>query len=1012
MSVIIAQVSDLHIKNAESKGALRIAALAGALGSLRDKSDNLIILLTGDIAFSGSESEYKIANEALNNLKERLIQEWGYSSVSMASCPGNHDCDFSKQKSTVRDALLKSLGSGDSQIDIVNELAVVQLDYEEFAKSLEIKFEYINAIAKIAHIEVGGLALNLLCANTSWSSRLKEIPGSVRMPASLLPRVEQSEDLTIALLHHPLNWYDPQDAKSVSDWLDANADLALWGHEHREDSFLISRKKLGSSVQHYLARPLEDYTVECGFRCLVLSSLDNCLEVSFSLRGELFNLASEDLIKIRKNPARQLGQIRFSADFKQFLSDPGGVFKHPRVERNLNLQDIFIEPSFRPFTSGSSELDRVDRSLSAITMLDEIKKNSTTAIFGNEQSGKTTFAKHIIEDARHHGFTPLYFDCARLKSSNSGDVTAWIRSSVDFQYESDCAELVRQISPALAIVIVDNTHEIPGSPGVVAAIIERLKLLATRSIYLTAQNPALTILAASHSSGSEVKQWSDAKWYEVMPLNNKSRAALIRRWVAVGRDEFAEDELIESETRRVKLLMDRSLGSNLAIKYPFFLLVILQQIDAGQEAKTVVRNGTQGHIFEAMISSAIDSKVKSHDVGVVHDFLANLAFNLRAGELQVVSEDGFKILVAEFRRDKLVQLTHPNLLNELIESGILQRTPLAISFRYSHFYFYYIARWISFNKERSAADELLQEFIDKIHSESAANVVTFVAHFGHEKWVLTKLMPAAKDLFSGSSECRLSEHGALAEKYRALSKDVVLLAGSPIDVTDQFSDVEDQFEPDSGSAELEDAFKYMTAARIIQVLGQIMRSRAGGVGASDKREIAKSAISLSRRLMTVLYSAAELSAEVIIEHASELFDTDVKSDTKAARHQATLLVASVVGGIAKGLVSRAADVAATRDLLPLIESIEDDAKKDGDVDVELIMLCARISAEQDYPSSQVNALMKKLPPSDVLSHAALAHSVARMFYLTPPNRAVRDSACERLGIKLKNIPASFNSRRR
>jgi len=1010
MSLIVVQVSDLHIKNEASKGAARISLLAGAIGSLRSKSENILLLLTGDIAFSGKRSEYEIAKFELDNLRERLVKEWGFSDIRIAACPGNHDCDFGSQSPAVRDALLKSVESGEGKEDIVAELSSVQEAFREFEISLDTKFEELSSVAKKANLEVGGTRINLLCANTSWSSRIKEVPGSLRMPGAMLPHVSQSEDLTIALLHHPLNWYEPQDGKAVSDWLDANTDIAMWGHEHREDSFKVIRRRLGSSVQHYLARPLEDDSVECGFRCLVIESESQATEVLFALRSGIFVAGSQEESAIKRNPARQLGQIRFSSAFKSFLSDPGGVFRHPRVERNLSLQDIFIEPSFRPFTSSAPELERIDRSINLGSLLDDIRKQPATAIFGVEQSGKTTFAKYLIEDARHHGLTPIYFDCERLKSSNSGDVTAWIRASIEFQYESDCVDLVKQTSPASAVVVVDNIHEIPGSTQVVSGILDRLKIYASSVVYLTAQNPAVTILAASHSSGVEVKQWSDAKWHEIMPLNNKSRAALIRRWVAVGRDEFAEEELIESEARRIKLILDKSLGSNLSVKHPFFLLVLLQQVDAGTDAPTVVRNGTQGHIFEAMISSAIDANVKSHDVGVVHDFLAELAFQLRSQEVQVVGEDGFKMLIEDFRRSMLVQLAHPALLRELVSSKILQSTPSGISFRYSHFYFYYLARWISHNKEREAALELLKEFIDKIHSESAANVVTFVAHLGHEKWVLEFLMPASRSLFTASSECKLAEHSALAEKYRIMSKGVVLLSGSPSQITDHMNDVEDQMEPVYDNGDLEDAFKYMTAARTIQVLGQIMRSRAGGVDARQKREIARAAISLARRLMTVLYSAAEQSADVIIQHASELFDTDVKSDSMEARQQATLLIAAVVGGIAKGLVNRAADVVATKDLMPLIDSLEDDARTEIDLDLELIALCARISADQSYPQARVNGLLRRLPNGDVLSRAALAHSVARMFYLTPPSRSVRDSACERLGIKLKNIPAKLGSK--
>lgn len=1004
MGVLVAQVSDLHIKDANSKGAKRIRGLAGALGSLRIHADSLLVLLTGDIAFSGKEDQYKIARDELFDLKRRLIDEWKFSSVRMVASPGNHDLDFANQTSTIRSALLGALCDNSDAAEIVQSLAAAQSNYHSFAASLDIESTVLTPLVSQSRFNFAGINLNVLSVNTSWSSKIDEVAGSIRMPGNLLPSVKQSEDLTIALLHHPLNWYEPQDGKALSDWLDAHADVAFWGHEHREDSFKLARKRLGSCVQHYLARPLDDDTVECGFRCVLINSKGTGSEYSFVAKGDSFAESSVDNVEIKRNPARQLGHIRFAKSFKSFLSDMGGVFKHPRLDRNLSLQDVFIDPLFRGFSAGSSELDRIDRSVTFTALLDEIRRNSLTAIFGVEQSGKTTFAKYLVEDARHHGLTPLYFDCARLKSSNSGDVTAWINSCLDSQYESDCINLVRQVSPNDAVVIVDNTHEIPGSSSVVAGIMDRLRVLAAHSVYLTAQNPAVTILAASHSSGVEVKHWSDAKWYEILPLNNKSRAALIRRWVAVGRDELCEEELIESETRRVKSQMDRAMGSNLSIKLPFFMLVILQQIDSGLDARTVVRNGTQGHIFEAMISSAIDQHVRAHDVGIVHDFLSSLAFDLHGEDVNGIAEDGYRRLVAEFRRDRFVEIQHPALLNELIASRILYKSSSGIAFKYDYFYFYYLARWISFNKSRASASDLLDKFLDKIHTEAAANVVTFLAHMGNEGWVLERIIPLSDALFEGERECKLADHGALASKYRGHDSGVVLLDGAPAEVTNHLSEVEDQSEIAINQPQLDDAFKYMTAARIIQVLGQIMRSRAGGMDAFNKQKIASAAFSLARRLMTVLYAAAEFSADTIIEHASELFDSDVRSNSRKARHQAEQLIANVVGGIAKGLVGRAADVVATRELIPLIDSIEEKAILTADVDLELIVLCARIAADQAYPQDRINSILRRMPSRDVLSHAALSYSVARMFYLSPPPRAIRDSACARLGIRQASIP--------
>ena len=1003
-SVVLVQISDIHVKKADSVGLKRLKMLASAIGALRDDSSHVVLLLTGDIAFSGKKEQYDLVLAELVGLTKSLLEDWKFEEVRVFASPGNHDCDFDAQKPAIRDALLQSAASiGQGQLDIVKELAEVQENFRAFSSSLGGYALEDGPLISHCKIEVAGRVINIVSLNTSWSSRKDEIPGALHMPAELLPQLQISDDLSIALLHHPLNWYDPQDGKSLSDWLDVNADIAMWGHEHREDAFKVVRKRYGSSVQHFLARPIDDDTVECGFRAVVIQSDDKLLEASFRWRAGRFELERRDVSALKRNPARQLGKVRFNAGFKSFLSDPGGAFKHPRLERSLLLQDIFIEPSFRAFSATPIDLEKMEGNVSLSGIVEEINRHPSVAIFGSEQAGKTTFAKYLVEDARHYGRTPLYFDGSKLKSTNRGEVTAWIKSSIAEQYEDDCVDLVNQTSPSSKLVLIDNVHEIPGSAQAVREILERLRAMGERTVYLSAQNPAVTILAASQSSGEEVKLWSDAKWYELLPLNNKARGSLIRRWVATGRDEVTDTELIEAEVRRIKGQLDGTFGPGLAVKYPFFLLALLQQIDVGINAKTLIRNGSQGHIFEAMVSAALDSSVHSHDISLTHDFLASLAFKLWSADSAAVSESGLEDLVFEFRRDRLVQLANPALVNELVASKILMRNGDGVAFRYSYFYYYYLARWISQRKGTTEAEELLCSYIEKIHAESAANVVTFVAHLGHEEWVLGLLTPFAEALFSGEVECKLANQASLAQKYLGLTKDVVLLTGDAAEVSDHHHEEQDHFGGKEQSQDLEDAFKYMTAVRTIQVLGQIMRSRAGNIPAVRKHEISRLSMALARRLMTVMYGVAETAADVIIEHASELFDSEIGHDSTDARSFATRLVAAVVGGVAKGLVSRAAEVVATKDFLPLIEVLEEQARSESDLDNELIALCSRVIAEQRYPQERVESFLQRIPESDILSRSALAYSVSRMFYVTPPHHSVRDSACERLGIKVKPL---------
>ncbi len=1003
--VLLIHISDLHIATLNSPAVTRLGQLAGAIGSLRSLADDILLLISGDIAYHGYESEYEIAFDVLTGLDKRLREEWNFDDIKILICPGNHDCNFSRVSDGVRDALLDGLETDlINQIQIIQSLAVTQEEFNNFSDAISHPVKKINPVLSIADVQCGGRNFNIEIVNTAWSSRIKEKPGSLRMPAETIPSVDLDANVSIALLHHPLNWYTPQDGKDLSDWLDVHSDIAMWGHEHRADDFAIRRKRFGSTVFHMLAMPIDDDTVQCGFRAIVIHPDDRMDVHPFEWKGARFEKIYHYTEQLPKNPARELGQVRFTREFKLFLQDPGAKFKHPRVDRSLSLADIFVEPGFKVFNGGLENVEKIDFSVPLADVCNDIKTLSDVAIYAPEQAGKTTFAKYIIEDARHQGITALYFDVGKLRSANRGDVTGWIKSAIRFQYESDCHSLIEQLEPKKIIVVVDNVHQLPGSSSAVKDIIDRIKILGSKIVYFTAQNPAITLLAANQSSGEEVRLWSDAKWYELLPLNNVRRAALIRRWSALGRDELADRERIEVEVRQAKIQLDRVLGKNFMPKYPFFLLALLQQMENSKDTNSVINNASQGHIFQALITAALESSVKSHEIGIIQDFLSRVAFEIWSASATDISINGFARLISDFKREALVAILHPQLLDELIQAGILLRISDLISFRYNYFYYFFLARWLSAHRESPEANKFLDQFVENIHTEMSVNVVMFVTHFGHEDWVLGNLMPLANELFRGVPECNLASHAVLAAKYSEESNHIVLISGDAEVVSNHHHEQEDSVGHGDGPESMEDAFQFNTAIRTIQALGQVLRSRAGAISGEDKIKIAKATTSLARRLMSRLYDVAEQSAESLVENVSELFETEVKVDSKEAENFINKLISAIIGGIAKSIVARASEVMAAPDLLPLIERLEEIHAKDEVLDNQIVFLVARVIAEKDYPRERVEGMLKRIREADILTHAALAHSVVRSFYLNPPPRAVRDSACAKLGIKIEKIP--------
>lgn len=131
----ILHLTDIHISEDIAETVLdRAKTIAQAFSSNLVCNDTVVILISGDIAYSGSTSEYKVASEFLKIIIDYLRDTYMVS-VNVLIVPGNHDCDFSKENS-VREILISSINTGRTvDNDIINNVTACQDNFFEFCKN-------------------------------------------------------------------------------------------------------------------------------------------------------------------------------------------------------------------------------------------------------------------------------------------------------------------------------------------------------------------------------------------------------------------------------------------------------------------------------------------------------------------------------------------------------------------------------------------------------------------------------------------------------------------------------------------------------------------------------------------------------------------------------------------------------------------------------------------------------------------------------------------------------------
>src|SRR5579864_9701142 len=140
MQILLVHLSDIHLSNEQVSALSRSEEITHACHGAAPNAAGCVMVLSGDIAFSGQTSQYDMAYSLLTGLRERLMKLPSISDVSIIAVPGNHDCNFTAE-SDIRHYLLKDIQAlCDSDItpnsDRVKAILDVQANFFAFEARL------------------------------------------------------------------------------------------------------------------------------------------------------------------------------------------------------------------------------------------------------------------------------------------------------------------------------------------------------------------------------------------------------------------------------------------------------------------------------------------------------------------------------------------------------------------------------------------------------------------------------------------------------------------------------------------------------------------------------------------------------------------------------------------------------------------------------------------------------------------------------------------------------------
>ena len=230
----------------QSENAQRQAVLSAMLEDMRHRVATEggfdFVVVTGDLAFSGQESEYELVGEFLG----QLVGSIDVAPSSIFCVPGNHDVQRERSKMSftgAREALMSQndvygfLGDDDER----ENLLLRQEDYRTFDAAFSHGQErrYTDdRLGYVSAVEVEDLRIAILGLNSSWLAQGgiedegKLLIGESQVQEAIAIAKRYAPHVVVGIQHHPFELLRRFDQRTVRHRMEEACDFVHCGHLH------------------------------------------------------------------------------------------------------------------------------------------------------------------------------------------------------------------------------------------------------------------------------------------------------------------------------------------------------------------------------------------------------------------------------------------------------------------------------------------------------------------------------------------------------------------------------------------------------------------------------------------------------------------------------------------------------------------------------------------------------------------------------------------------------------
>ena len=958
MKLVILHLSDIHIKTDGDEILCRSEVISRAIFNLIDTESKVVVLISGDISYSGTKEQFELASNFLFSIRKFIFDECSVD-VDFVICPGNHDCDFSPNPT--RDFMIESVNnSGVNNVpsEVLDSCTSHQKEFFSFRDQFSKEIISEDALWVTQKISFKNKSILFDCINLSWSSKLKEVQGALNFPFQrYYDGYEVKSDLRISVLHHPLNWLSQSSYREFRRTTRTYSDFVFTGHEHIANTISHEDNESGETVIVEGGVLYDSNDTNSSFNVVVIDLLGgNNFSYSFSYHcgdGVYYQdcetkLACKEIVGNKK--------FRLKQDFIDKIDDCGGYFKHSGTSE-LKLSDVFIFPTIK------SDKDSKKISVCSSKLLSDMDSFSNGIILSGEDNvGCTSLLYRLLQGFVESGYIPVVIGGGDLKNRSTSNVDLQIRRAVEAHYQDDghLYEAFCQESRSKKIILIDDFDE-----SKVKSEVARSEILD----YLSTKFEKVIITVDSMFEVNELTSTADSlsvryfDHYKVEQFGYLKRTELIQKWYSVGqRDDESEAEVI-GKCNMAERLMDTVMDKSLISSNPIFLLTFLQSIETGHSNQ--LHDGALGHYYNYLLTqSFIDIGIGADSLGQELDYAMHLAYFIYKKKADLITREEFE----EFNDYFSVTWHKSDFYRKeqtLIRAKVLSRQDNNYRFRYHYNYYYLLGMYLSQNILVDSVYDDVAHCIKHLYVKDNANIILFLAHHSTSDNILVLMKEATDYLFNENPPADFNGGCAVVHELIKSAPNLVYETRNPKETRREISKRRDEsscaeevhVQECSEIEQLDLASKITMLFKSIEILCQIIKSNPTKFERIKKVEIIKSVFNAPLRALQDFYNFLEVHPKALVKAINYELSLKSKNIPDEDREKvARLAVSGMIQGISSSFIIKAAQIINSDSLMPDIPTA---IGEDSSLAVELIGLAILLDNHRAIDKKKVKDVFLK-----------------------------------------------------